>query len=110
MASVQTIVLCSSSSICIYGGRRYSRIPLKSKKRVHIRVHKRTSRVHESVRKSTTEIRLPMVIVKQRLQRYYKPIQNMIAWRVKVFYNRNKAISCLPGIGNFSRAIYRLGY
>ena len=39
-----------------------------------------------------------------------KPIQNMIAWRVKVFYNRNKAISCLSGIGNFSRAIYRLGY
>ena len=42
--------------------------------------------------------------------RYYKPIQNMIAWRVKAFYNRNKAISCLPRIGNFSRAIYRLGY
>jgi len=110
LASVWTIVLCSSSSICIYGSRRYSRIPLKSKKIVHIRVHKRTSRVHKRVRKSTTEIRLPMVIVKQRLQGYYNPIQNMIAWGVKVFYNRNKAISCLPRIGNFSRAIYRLEY
>ena len=81
-----------------------------TRKRVHIRVHKRTSRVHKRVRKSTTEIRLPMVIVKQRLQGYYNPIQNMIAWGVKVFYNRNKAISCLPRIGNFSRAIYRLEY
>ena len=41
LASVRTIVLCSSSSICIYGGRRYSRIALKSKKRVHIRVQKK---------------------------------------------------------------------
>ena len=81
-----------------------------TRKRVHIRVHKRTSRVHKRVRKSTIEICLPMVIVKQRLQGYYKPIQNMIAWRVKVFYNRNKAIFYLPWIDNFSRALYRLEY
>lgn len=41
-------------------------------------------------------MRLSVVIVKQGLQRYYKPIQNMIAWRVKVFYNRNNAI--LPNV------------
>ena len=55
-------------------------------------------------------MRLSVPAIKQRLQGYYNPIQNMIAWGVKVFYNRNKAIFYLPWIDNFSRALYRLGY
>ena len=83
LASVRTIVLCSSSSICIYGGRRYSRIPLKSKNRVHKRVHKRTNKVHKRIRKSNSEMRF--IIAKEPYP---------ACW----------------GIGRFSRAIYRLGY
>ncbi|MEQ2602936.1 hypothetical protein, partial [Phocaeicola vulgatus] len=39
----------------------------KSRKRVHIRVHKRTSRVHKRVRKSIIEMRLSLPAIKQRI-------------------------------------------
>ena len=38
-----------------------------TRKRVHIRVHKRTSRVHKRVRKSIIEMRLSVPAIKQRL-------------------------------------------
>lgn len=90
LASVRTIVLCSSSSICIYGDRCYSSIPLKSKKRVHIRVHKRTSRVHKRVRKSTTEIHPQTAIMPNSACRgLAKSHERFIAWgiRLPIQYN-----------------------
>ena len=85
LASVRTIVLCSSSSIRIDGGRRYSRIPLKSKKRVHIRVHKRTSRVHKRVRKSTTEIHPQTAIMPNLACRgLAKSHERFIAWGIEL--------------------------
>ena len=85
LASVRTIVLCSSSSIRIDGGRRYSRIPLKSKKRVHIRVHKRTSRVHKRVRKSTTEMRSIIAIKpNSACQGLATSHERFIAWGIEL--------------------------
>ena len=84
----------------------------KSRKRVHIRVHKRTSRVHKRVRKSTLEPNLSVPIIKKSLLRditYLTKYEG--AWRGK----RTPKAKIKPnpacwGIGRFSRAIYRLGY
>ena len=55
-------------------------------------------------------MRFYVAAIKQPAEALHANPKHRVAWRVKVFYNRNKAISCLPRIGNFSRAIYRLGY
>ena len=57
----------------------------KSKKRVHIRVHKRTSRVHKRVRKSTTEIHSKTAIMPISACRgLAKSHERFIAWGIEL--------------------------
>lgn len=54
-------------------------------------------------------MRFYVAAIKQPAEALHANPKHRVAWRVSTLHLRNKAISCLPGIGNFSRAIYRLG-